>query len=124
MQAPSGPSALRGVVAVMQPQAQKGKRTPELSVCSQELTAAHHKVSDGQLRARPALAARDTEMTQTARSHPLSRRTPSRGVRAGRQTVSVLSLSLTRPAGPEASPASERFYVPHVLLKIFTVLVY
>ena len=55
--------------------AQKGKRTPELSVCHQGLTAVHHKGSSGQLRARLVRSARDTEMSQTACPRTFFRRT-------------------------------------------------
>ena len=57
--------------------AQKGKRTAELSICPQGLTAVHHKGSRGQLRARPVRGARDTEMSQTARPRTPLKRTPS-----------------------------------------------
>lgn len=51
-QAPPGPSTLLGVALV--PQAQKERGAPRaLCLCSQGLTAGHHKLSSGRLWARP-----------------------------------------------------------------------
>lgn len=68
------------------PERERGPRT--LCVCSRGLPAAHHSVSEGWLRARPALGARDTQMSQTARPSP-SEELPAEEWGRGRQIISV-----------------------------------
>lgn len=80
------------------------------------MTAVHNKVCDCQLRARPVLGARDTEMSQTAPPAPLQKRFQ---LRRGGRADSFCAESQPDPLSPETPPAAEFYF--HVFLKTFNL---
>lgn len=70
-------------------------------MCSPGLAAVRHSVPDGWLRARPALGARDTEMSQIARPSPFEE-LPAEEWGRGRHIISG-SLSVQFQSDPGAS---------------------